>query len=123
MSGALDSTARKTSERLLKKFGKKAVYVEVSEGVYDPDIGTVPIIETNHDVTCFIDEAKAGSLKSSGLINADDLVVLVSAKELNLEVDNTDKISFDGKTYSIIKDIPVWSGEQIALHNIVCKNS
>ncbi|MEA2091120.1 MAG: hypothetical protein U9O83_01990 [Campylobacterota bacterium] len=123
MSGQLDSKARATAERLLKKFGKVATYIEISEGVYDPDIGSAPVVETEYPITCFIDEAKAGSLRSSGLINATDLIILVSAKELNLEVDNTDKISFDGRTYSIIKDIPDWSGELVALHNIVCKNS
>ena len=123
MSGHLDARARATAMRLLKKFGKVATYIEVTEEAYNLELGTAPIVETQYPITMFIDESKAGTLRASGQINATDLVILVSAKELNLKVDNTDKISFDGDTYAIIKDIPDYSGELIALHNIVCKAS
>ena len=123
MSGQLDSKARATAERLLNKFGKPSVYVEITEGAYDPDLGGNTVTETNHDINCFIDEAKAGSLRASGLVGATDLVVMIADKGLDLIVDNTDKLIIDGKRLTIIRDMPEYSGEKIALHFIVCKSS
>ena len=127
MSGALDKKARATAERLLKKFGKVAVYVDVFDtGEYDTETSTNILIETPHNITCLIDKAQTGNLRANGLINATDLIILVSSKELNIDinqVDNLDKLSFDGKQYSIVEDMPDWSGEEIAMHNFVCKAS
>ncbi len=123
MSGALDTKARALAEKLLKKFGKPAQYREEVAGVYDPDTGTTPPPTiTLIDITCYIDKAETGEIQS-GLVQASDVVILVSAKELGIDVEAGHDVVFANKTLQVKHDLPIWSGAEIALHRLVCKNS
>ena len=119
MSGALDTKMRATAERLLKKFGKVATYKKITQGTYDPTTGGITNTETDYAVTIYIQSPESGDIQS-GIANASDIVALVSAKELGVEVAQGDKI-IAGGTYEVKVNKPVWSGEQIALHQIICK--
>ena len=124
MAGQLDARMLELAKKLLQKYGKPAVFTSVGEGAYTPG-GELPTTSENFDITCYIDEDMAGQLKSSGLIQASSILVLVSAKELGALVvpDNTDFLEIDGAVFPIIKDLPIWSGEFIALHRLECKSS
>jgi hypothetical protein len=120
MSGALDSKARATTEKLLKKFGKVAQFREEIAGVYDPDTGSTPPPTINlYPITVYIDKASDGEI-SSGLVLASDTLILVSAKELGIIPQAGHDIIFSDKTYQIKSDLPIYSGELVALHRLVC---
>ena len=122
MAGALDAKARTTAEKLLQKFGKTATYTNTVDGVYDPTTGLVSApTTTNVSVTCFIDKANEGEI-ASGLVLATDTLILVSAKELGLTPIAGDTITTAEGTYSVKNDLPIWSGELIALNRLVCGN-
>ena len=121
MSGALDNRARATAEKLLKKFGKAAQYSQENEPVYDDDTGetTVPP-PTTYDITCYIDTQRTGELQSQGLIQNTETVIVVSAKELGIEPKAGDDIIFaSSATYSIKSFNPIWSGELVAIYEVI----
>jgi hypothetical protein len=118
MGGALDTKARATAEKLLQKFGKVATYQKDVEGIYNPVTGDVPITTTTYPITCYIDKPTSGEIQA-GLADVKDAVILVSAKELGVDAESGDSIDVGDVTYSIKSDMPVWSGELIALHRLV----
>lgn len=119
MSGALDITARASAEKLLKKFGKVATYRKESTTPYDPTTGNPPTTTTtDYPITAYISKPTEGQIKA-GLATITDAIILVSAKELGVDVEPENKIIFPHATYSVKMDDPIWSGEEIALHKIV----
>ena len=120
MSGALDAKARLTAENLLKKFGKVGNYKNEVAGSYDPLTGnTGAAVVTLIPITCYINEPTTGQIQA-GLAVLGDAIILVSAKELGIGAVAGDDIVFSDKAYEIKKDMPIYSGELIALHQLVC---
>lgn len=121
MSGALDARARATAEKLLKKFGKVAQYSHENEPLYNDDTGeTTDVPPTLYDITCYIDNQKTGELRANGLIANTETVILVSAKELGIEPKANDDIVFPSSvSYSVKSYNAIWSGEEVALYEIV----
>ena len=123
MAGALDAKSRETARKLLVKFGKTGTYTNTVVGVYDPTTGLVSAdTETIVSITAYIDKASQGEIES-GLVLASDTVVLVSAKELGLSPIAGDTITFTEGVFQVKSDLPIWSGNLIALHRLVCLNN
>ena len=118
MSGYLDVKARETAERLLQKFGMNATYKKIIQGTFNPTTQTMTNTETDYAITIYIDKPNSGDI-TSGLASATDVMILVSAKELGVEVNVGDKIVGD-KTYEVKADKPIYSGALIAMHQIIC---
>lgn len=118
MSGALDTKARATALKLLQKFGKIATYRKVVTGAYNTSTQTVTNTTTDYAITTYLESPSQGLL-SSGLAISTDLVALVSAQELGVDVVAADTIIMGSKTYTVKSNSPIYSGELIALHQIV----
>ena len=112
----LDERARATAERMLKDFGKPMTYTQISS-TYNVITGEDTQTTSTYNIYGYIDKATTGEIQS-GLVNADDLIILVSAKALTVQPSANDTITAD-KTYQIKRNMPIWSGEQIALHRLV----
>jgi hypothetical protein len=122
LAGALDNKTRAIAEKLLKKFGKVATYSKIISGVYDHYTQMVVNTKTDYPVTIYIDKPDI-SLINGGLATASDLLILISAKELGRSIEANDIVSFDSKSYTVLRDMPIYSGEEIALYRVICKAS
>jgi len=121
MSGSLDKSARQLALKLLQKFGKIGSLSQENEGVYDPDTGqTTEVPPTLYPITFFIDSQKTGQLRANGLISNTDSIILVSALELGTIPKANDDITATSISTSIKSLEPVWSGEEVALYELVC---
>ena len=116
---ALDKKARKTAQDLLKKFGKNAQYRREVAGAYDEEAGQITGSRTDfYSVKVFLDKVTTGELES-GLATVDDVKILLAASAISIIPQPNDLVVAD-KTYSVKKNMPTWSGEEIALHNLIC---
>lgn len=113
---ALDAKARKTALTLLTKFGKSATYQSVTDGVYVA--GEVIDTVTDYTVKAYISKPTQGEI-TSGLADVSDAVLLVAGSGLAVMPKPNDLIVFSERTYSVKRNLEVWSGGEIALHRLV----
>lgn len=113
---ALDDKARKTALTLLTKFGKSATYQSVTAGAYVD--GEVVDTVTDYTVKAFITKPTQGEI-TSGLADISDAVILVAGSGLAVMPKSGDVVVFSERSYSIKRNLEVWSGDEIALHRLV----
>ena len=113
---------KKTATDMLKGMSKlEAVYKQTNSTPDPSGIGViVDVIET--PFYAYPTKVSDGDIQS-GLANATDIMVLAGGEDLNVEVKPNDTISFNGKTYNVKLDKPVYAEYGvIALHKIICEN-
>ena len=113
---ALDAKARKTALTLLTKFGKSATYQSVTSGAYVD--GEVIYTVTDYTVKAFITKPTQGEI-TSGLADVSDAILLVAGSGLAVMPKAGDVVVFSERSYSIKRNLEVWSGDEIALHRLV----
>lgn len=113
---ALDAKARKTALTLLNKFGKSATYQSVTAGAYVG--GEVIDTVTYYTVKAFITKPTQGEI-TSGLADVSDAVILVAGSGLAVMPKAGDVVVFSERSYSVKRNLEVWSGDEIALHRLV----
>ena len=113
---ALDAKARKTALTLLTKFGKSATYQSVTAGAYVD--GEVIDTVTDYPVNAFITKPTQGEI-TSGVADISDAVILVAGSGLAVMPKAGDVIVFGERSYSVKRNLEVWSGDEIALHRLV----
>lgn len=113
---ALDTKARKTALTILSKFGKSATYQSVTAGAYVD--GEVIDTVTDYQVNAFITKPTQGEI-TSGMADISDAVILVAGSGLSVSPKPNDLIVFSERTYSVKRNLEVWSGDEIALHRLV----
>lgn len=114
----LDDKARKTALTLLAKFGKNATYSTKTGEVYDPSTSENVATYATQSIKAFIDKPTQGDI-TSGLATASDAMILVAASGLSVTPKNGDTIVFSERTYTVKANKEVWSGEKIALHQLI----
>ena len=112
----LDAKARKTALTLLNKFGKSATYQSVTPGAYVD--GEVIDTVTDYTVKAFITKPTQGEI-TSGLADVSDAILLVAGSGLAVMPKAGDVIVFSERSYSVKRNLEVWSGDEIALHRLV----
>ena len=113
---ALDAKARKTALTLLTKFGKSATYQSVTAGAYVD--GEVVDTVTEYAINTFITKPTQGEI-TSGLADVSDAILLVAGSGLSVMPKAGDVVVFAERSYSIKRNLEVWSGDEIALHRLV----
>ena len=113
---ALDDKARKTALTLLTKFGKSATYQSVTAGAYID--GEVIDTVTDYHVNAFITKPTQGEI-TSGLADVSDAILLVAGSGLAVMPKAGDVVVFSERSYSVKRNLEVWSGDEIALHRLV----
>ena len=113
---ALDDKARKTALTLLTKFGKSATYQSVTAGAYVD--GEVVDTVTDYTVKAFITKPTQGEI-TSGLADVSDAILLVAGSGLAVMPKSGDVVVFAERSYSVKRNLEVWSGDEIALHRLV----
>lgn len=113
---ALDAKARKTALTLLAKFGKSATYQSVVAGAYID--GEVVDTVTEYAIKSYITKPTQGEI-TSGLADVSDAILLVSGSGLAVMPKAGDVVVFSERSYSVKRNLEVWSGDEIALHRLV----
>ena len=113
---ALDAKARKTALTLLTKFGKSATYQSIAAGAYVD--GEVIDTVTDYPVNAFITKPTQGEI-TSGLADVSDAILLVAGSGLAVMPKAGDVVVFSERSYSVKRNLEVWSGDEIALHRLV----
>ena len=113
---ALDDKARKTALTLLTKFGKSATYQSVTAGAYVD--GEVVDTVTDYTVKAFITKPTQGEI-TSGVADVSDAILLVAGSGLAVMPKSGDVVVFSERSYSVKRNLEVWSGDEIALHRLV----
>lgn len=117
MSGLLDDRMRELALKMLSKYGKKGKIVSNQKG-YDSNTGqTIDISSINQDIHFFVDSHRTNELRQSSIIEKNESIILISAKECEIEAQY--KIESDTINTTIISFISVWSGEEVALYEAV----
>jgi len=116
----LDAKARATALKLLKKFGKDGTYKTATGEAYDPNTSMNAITYAEQSIKAYIDSPKQGEIES-GLVNVGDAVILVAGSGLSVIPKVNDVIIFTERTYTVKRNMEVWSGAEIALHRLVCE--
>ncbi len=117
---AIDEIAINKSFELINKYGKPLVYKQKTQGAYDVNTGTYPIVETSQDIVGFITKPKVGEI-NTGIATAEDSIILVASKSLNVVPNKEDIISINGNDIQINNFSYVYSGFEICLFKFVCK--
>jgi len=89
---------------LINEFGSTISIKTKTGETYDIATGKTVPTYTNTNVKADISSYEANEI--SGLIQAGDLKVMISAD--NITINTTDSIQFDGKTFSIIMVSPLY---------------
>lgn len=113
---ALDAKARKTALTLLTKFGKSATYQSVTAGAYVD--GEVVDTVTEYAIKSYISKPTQGEI-TSGLADVSDAILLVAGSGLAVMPKACDVVVFSERSYSVKRNLEVWSGDEIALHRLV----
>lgn len=106
----LDTRARNTAEKMIKKFGKVITLSRITNGNYDPATGDMPASSAvDLSVKSLIKDCKPFEF-TSGTIETGDKKVTLAA--LNLSQPSVgDKVTIDTVIYSVISVKTIWSGE------------
>lgn len=112
----LDAKAKATSLKLLNKFGKSATYKSVTSGAYVD--GEVLNTVTDYTIKAYISKPTQGDI-TSGIADISDAIILVASSVMNVSPKPNDLVVFSERTYSVKRNLEVWSGEEIALHRLV----
>ncbi|WP_177228401.1 hypothetical protein [Roseovarius indicus] len=94
-----------TASRLIAKWGQAGTFVrpgEADETTYPPTPGT----PTNHAATvCVVDYTSED--RDGSNIQANDLRAFVAVEDLDITPDNGDSLTVAGKTFSVVRVVPM----------------
>ncbi len=117
MTGKLDKRMRSTAQRLIDDFGKP-VTLRRTEATFDPSTGKTVETTQDFDVNGVLEDYSENRVDGT-LVKAGDLRLSIPARDLSVTPDiEKDTIRFGGDTWSIVNDGRVYSGEQVALHQL-----
>lgn len=116
----LDEIAIEKSFELISKFGKDLIYKQRIQGTYNVETGAYETTETTQPFKGFITKPKVSEI-TSGIATAEDNIILVASKSLNVVPSKDDLITINGSDIQINNFSYVYSGFEICLFKLVCK--
>lgn len=118
---ALDTKFRSLATELINKYGKSITLTSVTTGTYNPATGSVTNTTSAVTVKAIVEDYNyrdSGVGFTEGLIKIGDKKFTVAAIDLSVAPKPGDTITLGSSTYSVIRVIETWSGEQIASYEI-----
>jgi len=112
----LDTRFRALATRLINKYGKSITLTSVTTGSYNPATGSVTNTTSAASVKALVEDYKTGF--ADGLVKIGDKKFTVAAIDLSSSPKPGDTITLGSATYSVIRVIETWSGEQIASYEL-----
>jgi len=95
------SNMRASAKRLIDKYGTDMKLIEVFTGMYDPIMGESPVNEITHAVKGHISRFD-NSLVVSGVVNMDDLKVMLYSTDMITLPNKEWKLEISGERLNII---------------------
>jgi hypothetical protein len=86
----------------LQRNGHLVTYIQVSNGTYDVETGSITNTEISSNVKAYPKIVKANQFNYPNLIDKKVIEFLVSASELGKEPKVNDKITYNTDTYSVV---------------------
>ena len=118
---ALDKTARRAALSLIAKYGKSITLTTVTAGAYNPSTGVSTPTEVAATVKAIIEEYNGWAI-ANNLVEAGDKKVSIAASALAARPSPTDKLTIDGKIYTIVSVKAYSSGTQDALYELQARS-
>lgn len=113
------------ANKLVTKFGTPATYIRETK-TYDPATGQNTVSQTSYSIKVTPPIAGVDTVGAyrkdviqSTTVGIYELTVAFAASSLPIEPNaTTDKVTFRGTTYQIVRVLPVISGDQVALYYV-----
>lgn len=117
----LDAIARSAAANAIGQYGKTITYRAMSQGAYNPATGTATQASVDTPCKGILDGSKLGYKFGEGLVQGGDVSVLLAAAALPSTPAPGDLVTIDGFDWVVIANRPTWSGDQIALHEVLVR--
>lgn len=117
----LDTRFRALATRLINKYGKSITLTSITTGSYNPATGSVINTTSAASVKAIVEDYSyrdSGTGFADGLVKIGDKKFTVAAIDLSSSPKPGDTITLGSATYSVIRVIETWSGEQIASYEL-----
>ena len=121
-----DAAARKGAQIAIAKVGMLVTYVRVGEGSEDLRTGVVTPSVDEQELRAYITRID-NRLVDGTKVHATDRMALIDAVSFeeaygtDAEPSEDDRIQVGSRDLAVVRDFPVMSGEQYALHKIVVR--
>lgn len=117
----LDAIARSAAASAIGSYGKAMTFLAVTQGAYSVATGTAA--QSSVDTACrgVVDGSRLGFKFGEGMVQAGDLSVLLAASSLPSTPAPGDLLTIDGHNWHVVANRPTWSGDQIALHEVLVR--
>ena len=73
---------------------------------------------TDYTIKAYISKPTQGEI-TSGVADISDAIILIASSVMNVTPKPNDTIAFNERTYSVKRNLEVWSGDDVALHRLV----
>ena len=80
--------------------------------------GEVVNTVTDYTIKAYISKPTQGEI-TSGVADISDAIILIASSGLSVTPTPNDLIVFNERTYSVKRNLEVWSGDDVALHRLV----
>lgn len=118
----LDAPLRAVSQKVIDKFGKSVTLRIVTAGSYDPATRTATNSDADQTVNAVITNPPAGSqFRESGTVRLGDRMVTIPAKNLTTVPDTSSLVVIDSREYEVVEVNPVYSGDQVAIYELLVR--
>lgn len=119
----VESRFRRSSQRLVQRYGALRTYTTVSE-VYDTKTQTTATTELSYLVKVYKAEPKEREIKSPNLVGKEVCVMVIAAADLPVKPKVGDTINgneLDAQTaYRVEAISESWAGETVAVWKLFC---
>lgn len=103
---------------LIDKFGKTAVFTELTTNTYDPATGTVSTVEVNHNRKMSPPSDYDLRYVDNDLIKMGDAQTMVAASGIPFTPVQAMKVAFDSNDWHIVTVSPVYTGNIIGAYKL-----
>jgi len=121
MTGALDSRARATAERMIAAYGKAMTLRRQVAGTYDATTGAAAVTNTDYAVVGVLG-APSKTMLDTNAAQSSDMGVLLAASALTVVPLVGDDLVADGVTWEIIAVRATYSGELVAVYEALARS-
>lgn len=121
-----DAPARSGAQTAIRLSGRPVTYVRAGEPTTNLSTGVVTPSETTASLKAVLTRIRH-ELVDGTLIRATDQMLLVDAVSFEAafgagqEPEEVDRVEVGSRSYAIVKNLPVSSGEQWALHKLIVR--
>ena len=111
---SLANSAANTAEKLLTKYGERAVLSRVTGGAYDPETGENVPVTVSQNCKVYIAPVSAEDMKDTTVLRTDSRFIM-SVKGVNSPQVN-DTLAADGITYNVKSAVKIKVSGQSVLY-------